>query len=195
VSHRPPFTPGTHWSYSNTNYVLLGLIVEALTKHAFAGELTRRILRPLGLHATRFGADRNMGSPAAHGYFRGHDVTALNFSFAWGAGSMVSSAADVARFYKALLGGKLLRRKQLKEMQATVTGAGGDYGLGLWEQPQICGDSWGHVGDTVGYRSFAWSSRNGEHQTVVLASTTTEPVSPDVSFALGTLVDDAFCGS
>jgi D-alanyl-D-alanine carboxypeptidase len=195
VMHQPLFAPGTSWSYSNTNYVLLGLIVEALTKHPLAGELTRRILRPLGLHATRFGADRNMGSPAAHGYFQGRDVTALNFSFAWGAGSMVSTAGDVARFYQALLGGRLLRPQQLKQMETTVTGSGGNYGLGLWEQPQFCGDSWGHPGDAVGYRSFAWSSKDGRHQAVVLVTTTTEPISGDMDVALGTLVDDAFCAS
>jgi D-alanyl-D-alanine carboxypeptidase len=195
LSHGRLFAPGARWSYSNTNYVLLGLIVEAVTKHSLPAELTRRILRPLGLHTTRFGADANMGSPAAHGYFRGRDVAALNFSFAWGAGSMVSTAADVARFYRALLGGKLLRPRQLKQMETIVTGPHGNYGLGLWEQPQLCGDSWGHPGDAVGYMGYAWSSTNGQHQAVVLITKTTQPISPDVDFALGTLVDDAFCGA
>ena len=195
VSHKPLFAPGASWAYSNTNYVLLGLIVEAVTKHSLASELTRRILRPLGLHATRLGADRVMGSPAAHGYFRGRDVTALNFSFAWGAGSMVSTARDVAHFYQALLGGKLLRAQQLRQMETTVTESGGDYGLGLWKQSQLCGDSWGHIGDAVGYRSYAWSSKDGRHQAVVLITKTTEPISGEVNFALGTLVDDAFCTS
>jgi D-alanyl-D-alanine carboxypeptidase len=195
VSHGPLFRPGARWSYSNTNYVLLGLIVEAVTKDKLASQLTRRILGPLGLKATRLGADANMGSPAAHGYYKGQDVTRLNFSFAWAAGSMVSTARDVARFYQALLGGKLLRPQQLRQMETTVTGSGGDYGLGLWEQPQLCGDSWGHIGVAVGYSSRAWSSKNGQHQAVVLFTKTTEPISPDVDFALGTLVDDAFCGS
>jgi hypothetical protein len=59
----------------------------------------------------------------------------------------------------------------------------------------MCGDSWGHPGDAFGYRSFAWSSRNGKHQAVVLITKTTDPISPDVDVALGTLVDAAFCGS
>jgi len=195
VSHRPLFRPGARWSYSNTNYVVAGLIVEAVTKDKLARELSRRILGPLGLKTTRLGADANMGPPAAHGYYKGQDVTGLSFSFAWGAGSMVSTARDVARFYQALLGGKLLRPQQLKQMETTVTGAGGNYGLGLWEQPQLCGDSWSHIGDVVGYQSYAWSSKNGQHQAVVLFTKTTEPISPDVDFALGGLVDDAFCGS
>jgi D-alanyl-D-alanine carboxypeptidase len=195
ASHGQLFPPGARWSYSNTNYVVLGLIVEAVTKQPLADALALRILRPLGLRATRLGADRTMGSPAAHGYFRGQDVTALNFSFAWGAGSMVSTVRDVARFYQALLGGKLLRPQQLKQMETTVPATAGDYGLGLWEQPQLCGDGWGHVGDSVGYKSFAWSSRDGRRQTVVLATTTSEPTSPEVDAALQTLVDTAFCAS
>jgi D-alanyl-D-alanine carboxypeptidase len=195
VSHGPLFRTGARCSYSNTNYVLLGLIVEAVTRDKLASQLTRRILGPLGLKATRLGADANMGSPAAHGYYKGQDVTRLNFSFAWAAGSMVSTAREVARFYRALLGGKLLRPQQLRQMETTVTGSGDDYGLGLWEQAQLCGDSWGHIGDAVGYRSYAWSSKNGQHQAVVLFTKTTEPISPEVDFALGTLVDDAYCGS
>ena len=140
VSHGPLFRPGARWSYSNTNYVIAGLIIEAVTKDKLAGELSRRIIGPLGLKATRLGADQHMGSPAAHGYYKGQDVTGLNFSFAWGAGSMVSTAGEVARFFQALLGGKLLHPQQLKQMEATVTGAAGNYGLGLWEQPQTCGD-------------------------------------------------------
>lgn len=101
VSHRPLFKPGARWSYSNTNYVILGLIVEAVTKSKLAEQLSRRILQPLGLKATRLGANANMGSPAAHGYYRRQDVTRLNFSFAWAAGSMVSTAGDVAHFYRA----------------------------------------------------------------------------------------------
>src|SRR5205823_2096523 len=150
------FRPGARWSYSNTNYVVLGLIVEAVTKHSLADELTRRILRPLTLHGTRLGADRSMGSPAAHGYYKGHDVSTLSFSFAWGAGSMVSTAGDVARFYQALLGGRLLRAPQLKLMERTVDAGGADgYGLGLWQRNLTCGEAWGHPGLAVGYTSFA----------------------------------------
>src|SRR4029453_15938979 len=65
------------------------------------------------------------GSPAGHGYYKGRDVPPVSFSWAWGAGSMVSTAADVARFYRALFGGKLLRPQQLKQMETTVTRAVG----------------------------------------------------------------------
>jgi D-alanyl-D-alanine carboxypeptidase len=195
VKHGQLFPPGARWYYSSTNYVVLGLIIEAVTKHTLASELTRRILGPLRLHATRLGADANMGSPAAHGYYKGRDVTPVSFSWAWGAGSMVSTAADVARFYQALFGGRLLRPQQLKQMETTVTGAGGDYGLGLWEQPLLCGDAWGHLGETAGYRSLAWSSRDGRHQTVVLATTTSTPAAPEVDAALDALADAAFCAS
>jgi D-alanyl-D-alanine carboxypeptidase len=196
VEHGPLFPPGARWYYSSTNYVVLGLIIEAVTKHTLASELARRILGPLRLHATRLGADANMGSPAAHGYYKGRDVTPVSFSWAWGAGSMVSTAADVASFYRALFGGRLLRPQQLKQMETTVSGGAlGDYGLGLWEQPLACGDAWGHLGETSGYRSFAWSSRDGRQQTVVLATTTSTPAAPQVDAALNALADAAFCAS
>jgi D-alanyl-D-alanine carboxypeptidase len=195
VKHGQLFPPGARWYYSSTNYVVLGLIIEALTKHTLASELTRRILGPLRLHATRLAADANMGAPAAHGYYKSRDVTPVSFSWAWAAGSMVSTAADVARFYQALFGGTLLRPQQLKQMETTVTAAAGDYGLGLWERPLRCGDAWGHLGETAGYRSFAWSSRDGRRQTVVLATTTSTPAAPGVDFALDTLADTAFCAA
>ena len=193
VLHQPLSTPGAEWSYSNTNYVILGLIVEAVTKHKLEDELSRRILRPVGLHATRFGADRVMGSPAAHGYYTGRDVAQLSFSFAWGAGSMVSTAADVARFYRALLGGKLLGPQQLKQMETTVPAGADDYGLGLWHRALTCGSGWGHPGLAVGYESFAWSSKDGRRQIVAFATTTTAPVPGAADLALKTLVETAFC--
>lgn len=72
-----------------------------MTKDDLGSELAGRILPPLGLRGTRFDADQNMRSPAAHGYYR-RDLTALDFSFAWAAGSMVSTARDVAHSYQAL---------------------------------------------------------------------------------------------
>jgi D-alanyl-D-alanine carboxypeptidase len=196
LTHQPLFSPGARWSYSNTNYLVLGLIIEAVTKHKLDDELTRRILRPLGLHATRLGADRTMGSPAAHGYYRGRDVSQLSFSFAWAAGSMVSTAGDVAQFYRALLGGKLLGPQQLKQMETTVPASGADdYGLGLWHRVLTCGSGWGHPGLAVGYESFAWSSKDGRRQVVALATTTSSPVPAAADLALKTLVETAFCGS
>jgi CubicO group peptidase (beta-lactamase class C family) len=85
VSHKPLFAPGARWSYSNTNYLLLGLIVEAVTKDSLGGELARRIFRPLGLRQTRFEPGTHVAAPAAHGYYKAVDVTGLNGSAYWAA--------------------------------------------------------------------------------------------------------------
>jgi len=118
LSHPPLFKPGTHWSYSNTNYVLLGLIVEAVTNDRLGNELVKRIIHPIGLHDTTFATGRQVAAPAAHGYYQGKDITALSGSYAWAAGAIVSTASDLDRFYRALLTGKVVPAAQLKAMES-----------------------------------------------------------------------------
>jgi D-alanyl-D-alanine carboxypeptidase len=193
VSHKPLFRPGARWSYSSTNYLLLGLIVEAVTKDTLGNELRRRIILPLGLRQTSFEVGRHIAAPAAHGFYNGIDVTTLSGSPYWAAGAIVSTAADVARFYRALLGGKLLRPQQLKSMETTVNAGASDYGLGLEETSTPCGKAWGHDGLVPGYTSFARSSKDGRHQIVVLSTSTTLPSGRKVQVALDKLVVTAFC--
>jgi D-alanyl-D-alanine carboxypeptidase len=122
VADQPPdFPPGTAWSYSNTGYLLLGLVVEAASGSALGQELHRRILGPLGLHGTSFpGTSSGIPSPRSRGYSlplgpRGEpldgpllDVTAQNPSWAWAAGALVSDLEDLIGFFRGLLGGWLL---------------------------------------------------------------------------------------
>ncbi len=122
VANRPPgFPPGTAWSYSNTGYVLLGLIVQAATGNKLGQELDRRIVRALGLHDT-FSPINSPGIPGpdSRGYSlaigrQGEalngpllDLTVYNPSFVWGTGNLISDLDDLTRFYRALLGGRLL---------------------------------------------------------------------------------------
>ncbi len=146
VGHPSLFAPGTQFSYSNTNYIALGLILEKATGSDLAGLVQQRIARPLGLHDTYL-ADADHPDPGlAHGYepdaallapllppwvpagssFAGPprgdfvDTTAINPSSLWAAGGMVSTVEDWARFDSALLSGKLLPPAQLAEMRTTV---------------------------------------------------------------------------
>ena len=118
-------------SYSNTNYILLGLIVEKATGNSMDAELKRRIFAPLQLRSTSLDTSPRMRPPYAHGYLvqgKGlQDVTAVSPSYAWTAGAIVSSADDLARFYRALLGGRLLEPELLGAMETPKH----DYGLGL----------------------------------------------------------------
>ena len=181
------FEPGARHEYSNTNYIVTGLLIKQVTGRSWEREVTDRILRPLGLRATTTGGIVPPG-PHAHGYVEAGgklvDVTAMNSSVAWAAGSMISTTADLDRFYTALLDGDLLPPAELAEMKKTVDG----YGLGIAEFPMPCGvTAWGHGGGIPGYGTL---SITGDHTRVEM-SITTGAVDEDGLDGL----DDALIGS
>ncbi|MEO3791138.1 serine hydrolase domain-containing protein [Nonomuraea sp. B10E15] len=173
---RPPyFPPGTGWHYSNTNYVLAGLIIEKVTGHTYAEEVERRVLRPLRLRHTSVPGTRTaIPGPHAHGYLkvaepgggvRSADVTRLNPSWAGAAGEIISTTGDLNRFFAALLGGELLPPQQLAAMKTTVaTGSpdGGRDGLGLMRLTLRCGMTvWGKDGGIQGFSTQSLHSEDG----------------------------------
>ncbi|MCK1819112.1 beta-lactamase family protein [Streptomyces sp. XM83C] len=176
MAHRPDFAPGTSWHYSNTNYVLAGMIVERVTGRPYGEEIRRRIIAPLHLRATSVpGTRTTLPRPASRAYGKlaetttgpSYDVTELNPSMAWAAGEMISDSADLNRFYTALLTGRLLPPRQLAEMKDTrpVPDAAGErYGLGLIERELSCGVRvWGHDGGIHGSISSAVTTADGRH--------------------------------
>ncbi|MXM62235.1 serine hydrolase [Streptomyces sp. HUCO-GS316] len=147
----PPADPG-RFSYSNTNYVLLGLVVEQVTGRSYAAEAERRIIAPLRLAGTSFpGSRTTLPSPHGRAYAAdGSDVTELDPRVAGAAGELVTTLADLDRFYSALLGGELLPPRRLREMLDTRT-AHGLYGMGLFPVKLPCGTTvWGHRGRIAG---------------------------------------------
>ncbi|MBQ0983438.1 beta-lactamase family protein [Streptomyces sp. F63] len=176
TSHEPDFAPGTGWNYSNTNYVLAGMVIERVTGEEYAEEIERRILRPLRLRATTVpGTDPDMPRPHGRAYStlggdpeeKIYDTTELNPSIAGAAGEMISTTGDLNRFYRALVRGKLLPDRQLKAMLTTVaTGEEGleRYGLGIYPQTLSCDVTiWGHSGGIHGSASAATVTRAGDH--------------------------------
>ena len=167
----------TGWHYANTNYVLLGELVHAVTGHPVAQQIEARILRPLGLTATSYPADSTViPAPAARGYFTPYgDVTdAVNPTSAGAAGAMISDVRDLATFYRALFGGRLLRRAQVRELtRAIPVNDDGSlysehYGMGVYRVRLPCGDAWGHDGGYPGgFKSFAYTSADGRRQAVL----------------------------
>ncbi len=168
VADRPPlFAPGTGTAYSNTNYVLTGLIIETVAGSSLGDELGRRLFSPLGLRHTAFPVrDPGIAGTNARGYSlpidprQGpveeaplRDVTVLNPSFAWGAGNVTSTLRDVTRFLGALLGGELLPANLLAEM-TTPALPGSGYGLGLNVIDTGCGRVIGHDGAVSGFRTM-----------------------------------------
>ena len=170
----PTGAPGERYSYSNTNYVLLGLMIERLTGRSVEAEVARRILRPLGLRDTYFqGAEERLRGPHMGAYAPWedglYDFSAYNGTWAWAAGALVSTPSDLDRFYRALLFGRLLRPAQLAEMKRTVVqipeapDAAG-YGLGLYFIELPCGRVWGHDGATIGHTMISWHREDGSRQ-------------------------------
>ncbi|MEU9186492.1 serine hydrolase domain-containing protein [Streptomyces sp. NPDC048484] len=207
MRHAPDFEPGTKWSYSNTNYILAGMIIQKATGHSWDKEVTKRIIRPLDLdHTVAPTTDSRIRGRHLHGYSSfgetgpGIDVTAFNPSAGGAAGAMISTTADLTTFYEALLGGRLLRPAELAAMKTTVRAPeldpawdGARYGLGLMEVPLTCGGSYySHGGDLPGYTTRNGVSADGR-RTVVLNAT--GDGSPDMSTQQATndLIDDELC--
>jgi D-alanyl-D-alanine carboxypeptidase len=194
---KPDFAPGTSWAYSNTNYALAGLVIERVTGHRLDRELERRIFGPLHLRNTSFptGETEIEGSHVnGYAFLDGElqDVTALNPSGTWGAGNLVSTTSDIAHFWRALLGGKLLEPAQLAAMKTTVHAWKGTpfrYGLGIMPVPTACGSIWGNGGDIAGYSNNFWNSEDGTHQAAVMADT--NPAPDGVDEARGTAMHKA----
>jgi D-alanyl-D-alanine carboxypeptidase len=180
IADQPPdFPPGTAWSYSNTGYVLAGMIVEAATGRTLGQELTRRIIRPLRLRDTFFPINRpDIPGPNPRGYSLPLvdeagpllDFTVYNPSLAWGAGNLTSDLDDLQRFLRALLGGRLLPPRLLAEMTTTVPiGVPGfGYGLGLLVFQAPSGRLIGHDGAIPGFDNMVLSTEDGRRQLGVM---------------------------
>jgi D-alanyl-D-alanine carboxypeptidase len=204
MSHEPYFAPGQGFNYSNTNYVLLGKIIQKVTGHDWATEVTRRIIRPLGLRHT-FWPDQASVLPQPHAsayqFFTRTDFVRTDTettTWADAAGSLVSTAPDLARFWTALGRGLLLRPAQQREMRQTVLATefqddqpGARYGLGLGQTPLSCGGFYyGHDGDVPGFSTVSGVSADGRTTVVVNMSTSADG---PLHQAAWTLLDHAFC--
>ncbi|MGI5340659.1 serine hydrolase domain-containing protein [Streptomyces sp. CA-181903] len=180
LSHAPAFPPGTSFQYSNTNYEILGMLIEKVTGMPVGDVITSRVIQPLGLTETRYPkpGDRSLAEPAVHGYrgvrvgpfFHWTDVTAsLEPSLFHSAGAMTSTESDLAAFYQALVDGKLLSQASLEAME--TPGAHAPYGLGLDRLPLPCGGvAFGHMGGVPGYLSFSAATSDGRRVSLMTNS-------------------------
>lgn len=164
----PVFAPGTGYSYSNTNYNLVGLIVEHLAAHSWRREVSRRVISPLSLMGTALPAPGHGSLIGAHAHAYGEidgrtlDVTRVDPSMAGAAGgaALVTTVGDVARFLDALLNGRLFRhRHTLREMLAFAPALdiGGQVGYGLGIERRLFPggvEAIGHLGISVGYCAY-----------------------------------------
>ncbi|MFE3152857.1 MULTISPECIES: serine hydrolase domain-containing protein [unclassified Streptomyces] len=178
LKHPRVFKPGTGWDYSNTNYLLAGLIIEKVTGNTYAEEVRERIIEPLHLDETDVPDVSTISGPHPRGYAQPGkdapllDITEVDPSVGGAAGGMISSGTDLNRFLGALLRGDLLRPAELREMMKTrCTGSKGGrrYGLGLESRPLPGGGLyWGHGGDFLGYETMAGATVDGRRATVMV---------------------------
>jgi len=159
TAHPANFAPGESWAYSNTNYILLGMVVEAASGEQVGAVVRKRLLDPTKLAGIFFDGEEPVTIPMGHGFAANkEDLTSVfDPSYAWAAGAMVASAGDLADWAVALYGGSVLPAASLDQMLETVdTGTPGlRYGLGVMEfSPQIAGTlAYGHDGAIPGYQT------------------------------------------
>lgn len=154
--HAPYFAPGESFHYSNTGYILLGLIVERASGKQFPERLHARILDPLGLTGTFYGGTESVAGQTVDAYHLVDgelaNVSATHLSALGTAGGMISTTPDLARFADTLFGGELLQPATLQEMHTYVptTWPGVEWGLGVMRSETPDGHFIGHEGDGAG---------------------------------------------
>jgi D-alanyl-D-alanine carboxypeptidase len=207
VTRPARFAPGAtkRSSYSSTNYLIAGLIVERVTGNTIGAELKRRIFQPLHLTGTSYPTSRTqLPSPYAHGYFLlGKppltDLSAFSPSLSGPAGAIVSTVDDVAGFYRALLSGRMLKPALLKAMKTTLPETQGDLhqrmGYGLERFPTSCGAAFGHSGSFPGYWTHAWASANGKRQAVLMVNINPDAAPAPARRLFSKLLDRAYCST
>jgi D-alanyl-D-alanine carboxypeptidase len=164
TKHAPYFAPGAGWHYSNTNYILLGMIAEKTGKAKIGALVRQRVLSKIGVTATFFEGEEPISGELATGLATsGADMTrAYGPSWAWAAGAMVARPDDVVTWIEKLGGGTFHDPAIQKEILTTVpTDAGAlRYGLGIMVLDKAAsggfGPGIGHGGDIPGYHTQAF---------------------------------------
>ncbi|MGW6984543.1 serine hydrolase domain-containing protein [Streptomyces sp. NPDC054932] len=195
--------PGVAYRYSNTNFVVVGMLIEKATGNGVAKEYERRIIKPLklrntsyvhpgtqikGLHARGYLHPDEAGAPLV-------DSTEQTVSWAQSAGAVIANPADLNTFTSALLGGRLLPARMM-DLMTTVTPTDATntrhYGLGLRRYDLSCGTSvYGHTGTVQGFYTYAFSTRDGRRSLSAMANTSNKG---EANTALGGTLEAAFCG-
>ncbi|TDD31597.1 class A beta-lactamase-related serine hydrolase [Actinomadura sp. KC06] len=208
--------PGERWSYSNTNYVIAGRLLEKVTGTKAEKYIARHVIGKAGLKHTYFPSGPHIDGPHSRMYeslFQyvkpPRDYSTFNMSWAWTAGALVSTTDDLNRFYRKLLTGGLIGETALAEMQRTVPAKDADgnvllnYGLGLYSTELPCGTFWGHDGTVFGAGTQSLSSAGGARQITFALNlshyqkldSNGVPVPHPIDSALSAHMVEALCGS
>ena len=190
VSSEPlAFEPGTTYEYSDTDNIVLGIIVEAATGRSYEQELSSRVLYPMELRSTVLPNSPEMPEPHADGYQYDPEsegaeepenlTIAFDPSAAGASGALVSTPSDLSRFFGGLLSGELIGEDTLEQMKETLAGEGSPSGpgtkragLGIFSYELPCGEVWGHTGQFPGYQAFGAATPDGSGALAIMANAT-----------------------
>ena len=207
LRHTPDFAPGTAWRYSNVGYIVAEMVIDKVTGRPWHEEVRRRVVDRAGMRDTTWpGNLPTLPDPHARGYHEfdaGELIDVTEQVIVDGGAAFISTTADVNRFFRALLGGRLLRPAQLAEMTRTMPLGpefeellpGARYGLGLFERPLPCGGTyWSHPGGGSGYTSDNGVTRDGRRSVSVSVSGTRPELALQHQRATDAVVENALCG-
>ncbi|MFI8498988.1 serine hydrolase domain-containing protein [Streptomyces sp. NPDC085524] len=186
--HPVMFEPGAKFYYSNTNLILLGLVVEKETGQQLDDYINNRVVAPAGLKHTLFPKGAEFPSPHAHGYTnqtqsgKVEDATDWNPSWGWAAGAMISNLDDMTSWAKTLATGSLLEpATQAQRLKVIDALPGTGYGLGIFNL-----HGWiGHNGSLPGYEAVVTYMPQAKATMVIMLNTdiTAEGEEPSTLFA------------
>jgi D-alanyl-D-alanine carboxypeptidase len=208
------FGPGSKYHYSNTDNVVVALMVESATKRSYESQLRERVYEPLGLKNTTLPKGPNLKVPYIHGYDNDpeeqppedySEVVAAGWS--WASGGIVSTPADLNTFIRGYVGGNLFDRRTRAKQRRVLEGGSSEppgpgynsAGLAVFRYQTSCGTMWGHTGNTLGYTQFMAASPDGRRSVVVSVNEQLTPIpregAPGAFEALRRAEDRAVCAA
>ena len=192
LNKKPLFPAGQGYTYTDTNYILAGMIIEKIsgkTLYALTDEL---ILKPYKLQRT-IPSNALVLPEVSNGYVDGKPVIVngrftINPQWEWAGGGFASTAEDLSRWAAMLYGGEVLAQKSLDEMfKSTTTGEGANYGLGVMMTNSNWGKAYGHDGEFPGYLS---EMRYYPRFHLAIAVMVNSDETPEVNRFVSTAADD-----
>jgi D-alanyl-D-alanine carboxypeptidase len=206
------FDPGSEYHYSNSDNIVVALMVEAATGMSYEDQLRERVYKPLGLRKTTLPRGPNLRKPFIHGYSNNpsqnppEDVSEdFAAGWAWASGGIVSTPADLNDFIRGYVGGKLFDRQTRAKQRRVIEGGSSEppgpgknsAGLAIFRYETRCGTVWGHTGNTSGYTQFAAASADGRRSVTVSINAQHTPTSgsPAVFEALRRAEGKAVCAA
>jgi D-alanyl-D-alanine carboxypeptidase len=202
------FPPGSRYQYSNSDNIAVALMAEAATGTRYERLLKELVYRPLGLHRTSLPQGHEMPEPYLHGYDVSpppppEDVSeVIGMSGVWASGGIVSTPADMTRFVRGYVGGKLFGPEEVREQRRWIIGGASepagpgrnDAGLALFRYTTRCGVVLGHTGNTLGYTQLIAATPDGRRSlTFSVTSQITEDRSPELLARLRAVQEDFVC--